>query len=207
MADFWIDVKKVPLADLDLVRQLPGVSEIRPRIQSFATVDLERVAEPLNGMVLSLPDIQQPMINDIVLLSGSYFTDRRRNEVIVNDTFARRQDLHPGTVDSFAREQSPRGVVHCRHGDVERVCVFGGAGIAVARSGTFWRVLRKANLRRRNFRHGWGGESDRRRAVAAVARARDEVLRRSEELLVVVRCLFDHAAERSGLEPIFERRD
>ncbi|HEY2760155.1 MAG TPA: ABC transporter permease, partial [Pirellulales bacterium] len=96
MADFWIDVKKVPLADLDLVRQLPGVSELRPRIQSFATVDLERVAEPLNGMVLSLPDIQRPIINDIVLLSGSYFTDRRRNEVIVNDTFARRQDLHPG---------------------------------------------------------------------------------------------------------------
>ena len=96
MADFWIDVKKVPLADLDLVRQLPGVSEIRPRIQSFATVDLERVAEPLNGMVLSLPDIQRLIINDIVLLSGSYFTDRRRNEVIVNDTFARRQDLHPG---------------------------------------------------------------------------------------------------------------
>ena len=96
LADFWIDVKKVPLAELDLLEKLPGISEIRPRIQSYATVDVERTAEPLNGMVLSLPDIRRPIINDILLLSGSYFTDRRRNEVIVNDTFARQQDLHPG---------------------------------------------------------------------------------------------------------------
>jgi putative ABC transport system permease protein len=96
MADFWIDVKKVPLAELDLIAELPGVSEIRPRIQFFATVDLERVAEPLNGMVLSLPDRQKPIINDIVLRRGSYFTDRRRNEVIVNDAFARKQGLFPG---------------------------------------------------------------------------------------------------------------
>jgi putative ABC transport system permease protein len=96
MADFWIDLKKVPLAELDLLAQLPGVSEIRPRIQSYATVDLERVAQPLNGLVLSLPDVQRPVINDILLLRGSYFTDQRRNEVIVNDTFASKQDLHPG---------------------------------------------------------------------------------------------------------------
>ena len=29
-------------------------------------------------------------------MRGSYFTDRRRNEVLVNDTFARKQGLHPG---------------------------------------------------------------------------------------------------------------
>ncbi|MCC7083627.1 MAG: ABC transporter permease [Pirellulales bacterium] len=96
MADFWIDVKKVPLAELDLVADLPGVSEIRPRITFFATVDLERVAEPLNGMVFSLPDQRKPIINDIFLRRGSYFTDRRRNEVIVNDAFARKQGLFPG---------------------------------------------------------------------------------------------------------------
>jgi putative ABC transport system permease protein len=96
MADFWIDVKKVPLAEMDLIAELPGVSEIRPRITFFATVDLQRVAEPLNGMVFSLPDTQKPMINDIVLRRGSYFTDRRRNEVIVNDAFARKQGLFPG---------------------------------------------------------------------------------------------------------------
>jgi putative ABC transport system permease protein len=58
MADFWIDVKKAPLSELEALAELPGVSEVRPRIQFYATVDLERVEEPLNGMVLSVPDKQ-----------------------------------------------------------------------------------------------------------------------------------------------------
>lgn len=96
MADFWIEVKKVPLAELSSLETLPGVIEIRPRIQFFATVDLERVQAPLNGLVLSLPDHKQSIINDIVLRKGGYFTDRRSNEVIVNDTFARKHGIVPG---------------------------------------------------------------------------------------------------------------
>lgn len=96
MADFWIDLKKVPLADLDLVRDIPGVSEIRARIGYYATVDLERIQEPVNAYVVSLPDQRAPAINDVVLKRGGYFTDRRRNEVLVNESFARNHKLHPG---------------------------------------------------------------------------------------------------------------
>lgn len=96
MADFWIDVKKVPLAELEPVAQLRGVAELRPRIQFFATVDLDDATEPLNGQILSLPDRQEPILNDIVLRQGSYFTDRRQNEVIVNEAFARQHRLRPG---------------------------------------------------------------------------------------------------------------
>ncbi|HXT57411.1 MAG TPA: FtsX-like permease family protein, partial [Pirellulales bacterium] len=96
MADFAVEVKKAPLAELAPLEKIPGVVEIRPRIQFFATVDLPRVAEPLNGIVLSLPDRREPTINDIVLRRGGYFTDTRDNEVILNDAFARRQGLHPG---------------------------------------------------------------------------------------------------------------
>lgn len=96
MADFAIEVKKAPVAELAPLAQLPGVIEIRPRVQFLATVDLERAPEPLNGIVLSLPDRREPVINDIVLRRGGYFSDTRDNEVIVNDAFARRQGLHPG---------------------------------------------------------------------------------------------------------------
>ncbi len=47
-------------------------------------------------MVLSLPDRRKPVIDDIVLRQGSYFTDRRENEVIVNEAFARAHGLAPG---------------------------------------------------------------------------------------------------------------
>jgi putative ABC transport system permease protein len=112
MADFSIELKKAPLAELAALADLPGVEKIRPRIQSFATVDLEsavqqrrgpglwaaleRAEEPLNGLVLSLPDRRQPIVDDIVLRQGGYFTDSRENEVIVNDAFARHHRLRPG---------------------------------------------------------------------------------------------------------------
>lgn len=96
LADFWIDVKKAPLAELATLAESPGISELRSRIQFYATVDLDRVAEPLNGLVLSLPDVREPVINDIVLKRGGYFTERRRNEVIVNNAFAARHGLYPG---------------------------------------------------------------------------------------------------------------
>jgi putative ABC transport system permease protein len=96
MADFSIELKKVPVAELEPITRLPGIGAIRPRIQFGATVALDDVPRPLNGMVLSLPDRQEPVIDDIVLRQGGYFTDRRDNEVIVNEKFAKTHDLKPG---------------------------------------------------------------------------------------------------------------
>jgi len=96
LADFWIDVKKAPLTELSDIAAIPGVSEIHPRIQFLATVDMERAEYPLNAYVVSLPDQRQTIINDVVLKRGGYFTDRRENEVLVNDNFARKHNLHPG---------------------------------------------------------------------------------------------------------------
>lgn len=96
MADFWIDVKKVPLAELDSLRALRGIEEITPRIQFKATVDLDDVFEPINAMVISMPNERRPVLNDVLSQRGDYFTDRRDNEVIVNEKFARSHNLHPG---------------------------------------------------------------------------------------------------------------
>ncbi|MFZ5832457.1 MAG: ABC transporter permease [Planctomycetota bacterium] len=96
MADFSIEVKKAPLTEIDALRELPGVGDIRPRIQFFATVDLEGADRLLNGLVLSLPDRREPVINDIVVRRGHYFTERRQNEVIVNESFAQHHRLQPG---------------------------------------------------------------------------------------------------------------
>ncbi len=96
MADFSIELKKAPLAELRRLAAMPEVAEIRPRIQQYATVDIDGVAEPLNAQVLSLPDRRRSIINDVVIRQGGYFTDRRDNEVIVNEEFARSHRLHPG---------------------------------------------------------------------------------------------------------------
>lgn len=96
MADFWLSVKKVPLAELDRAARLAGIRQIHPRIQFYATVDLEDVIKPLNGLVVSLPDEPEPVINGVVMREGGYFTKRRDNEVIVNDKFAQARNVGVG---------------------------------------------------------------------------------------------------------------
>lgn len=96
MADFWIDVKKAPLAELEAVRALPGVAAIQPRIQFAATVDAEDTEGPLNALVISLPERRGAVLGDVVLKRGGYFSDRRDAEVIVNEAFARAHRLRPG---------------------------------------------------------------------------------------------------------------
>jgi len=97
MADFWIDLKKAPLVEIAALEEIAGVTQITPRIQFAATVDLEDVPKPLNSLVISLPDRRRAVVNGIVLKQGDYFTDRRRNEVIVNAAFARHHGIYPGS--------------------------------------------------------------------------------------------------------------
>lgn len=96
MADFWIDIKKAPLSEIDAVRRLPGMLEITPRIQFKAVVDVPGLDEPVNAIVISMPDRRQPVLNDLVLRQGDYFPDRQENEVIVSEKFATTHRLHPG---------------------------------------------------------------------------------------------------------------
>lgn len=96
MADFSIELKKSPLAEIEEVGRLPGVAAIRPRISFYTTVDLPQALRPINGLVLSLPQRRTATVNDIFLRRGSYFTDQRENEVIVNEAFAKHHKLAPG---------------------------------------------------------------------------------------------------------------
>jgi putative ABC transport system permease protein len=156
MADFSIELKKGPLSEIAAVGRLPGVVEIRPRIVFFATVDLEHKPELINAQVLSLPDRRTSVINDIVLRQGGYFTDRRDNEVIVNEAFARQHRLKPGQwihlilnnrrqelfivgtaissefvylvgPGSIAPDPERFGVFYLKHSYAEEVYAFGGA--------------------------------------------------------------------------------
>jgi putative ABC transport system permease protein len=96
MADFWIELKKAPNSEANRLSTLEGVTEIRTRIQFQATVDIASVPRPINAMVLSLPEQRHRILNDVVMKRGTYFTEHRENEVIINDAFARHHGVSPG---------------------------------------------------------------------------------------------------------------
>ena len=96
MADFSVELKKAPVAAIASLDRIAGISAYRPRITFEVTIDLDGVTRTISGKVLSLPGEREPVINDLVLRQGTYFTGRRREEVIVSDAFARKRGLGPG---------------------------------------------------------------------------------------------------------------
>ena len=96
MADFWVDLKKMPVTELDVLEDLKGISELRARIAFQVIVDLEGVEEPLSGTLLTLPAEPSPVINGILIRSGTYFTAHRQDEVIVSEAFAEARNIAEG---------------------------------------------------------------------------------------------------------------
>ena len=95
-ADFWIDLKKAPEVDALRCADIPGIAEVRALIRHEVICDLDGVDEPVGGLMVSMPEDPQSVINNIVMKSGSYFTPSRRNEVIVGEQFATVRGLSVG---------------------------------------------------------------------------------------------------------------
>lgn len=97
MSDFWTDIQKFPKTELERLAKVVGISDLRARIVMPVTVDLEGEAKPLTGQLVSMPADPEPIINNLVLKRGGYFTSGARDdEVIISNAFAEARGLGPG---------------------------------------------------------------------------------------------------------------
>ena len=96
LADFSLSLKRAPRSALEQVRRHPGVRHLEGRVRIEARVDLPGSPEPITSTALSLPRIRRPVLNDILLVSGTWFEGTRDDQTILNDAFARAHGLHPG---------------------------------------------------------------------------------------------------------------
>lgn len=96
-ADFWVDVKKMPLTEVDRIARLDGVASLEPRISFDVILDVPGVVRPLVGRLLSAPERGfERTINGICLVRGSGFSSDRDEEVILSEEFAQAHGLNPG---------------------------------------------------------------------------------------------------------------
>ena len=94
LAHFVIELERAPRWAIECCKGFSNVKEIEGRITSPVLVDLPSLGEPLAGVVHSLDEGGQ--LDGVLLRSGSRFTGRSRNEVVINDQFAREHGLVPG---------------------------------------------------------------------------------------------------------------
>jgi putative ABC transport system permease protein len=96
VADFWVDVRRAPAAIVERVRGLPNVRGARGRVRESVMLTLPGRPQPVPGTAISMPGSRRPVLNDLHLRRGGWFSGRGGGEVILNDAFARANGLAPG---------------------------------------------------------------------------------------------------------------
>ncbi|MFM7447944.1 MAG: ABC transporter permease [Leptolyngbyaceae cyanobacterium] len=95
-AQVFAQLKRAPLALTEAIRAIPGVGQVQPRIVMEVTLDLPNQREPATGLVVSIPEQQQPILNDLYLRQGRYIESGQPNEVLISEAFASANHLKLG---------------------------------------------------------------------------------------------------------------
>src|SRR6266545_4132788 len=95
-ADVFANLKRSPEPLAARIRAIPGVAASETRIVANVTLDVPGVEEPARGRIISIPERQTSMLNDLHITSGRYIEAGKRDEVIVSGAFSSANDLRPG---------------------------------------------------------------------------------------------------------------
>ena len=95
-ADFEIHLERAPLTAVFKLESLPGVHQVRGRIVKDVNLDIDGEDEPRVGRIISMPNRQRDVLNDLCLMEGRYFSEGKQNEVILSQRFAQANGLKPG---------------------------------------------------------------------------------------------------------------
>ena len=112
-ADVFASLKRAPLSLGSRIASIPGVSQAETRVVVDVTLDVEGLAEPATGRLVSVPDRQRQILNDVALSAGRYIEAGRPDEVIVSEGFAQAHLLRPGS--------TVRAILNGRRRDLEVV--------------------------------------------------------------------------------------
>ncbi|MGB7442977.1 MAG: FtsX-like permease family protein [Coleofasciculaceae cyanobacterium] len=95
-AQVFVSLKRAPEIVAERIEEIPGVGQVRSRVVVEVTLDVPGLEEPATGRLVSIPEQQQPILNDLYLRRGRYIEPRRRDEVLVSEAFAQANTLQLG---------------------------------------------------------------------------------------------------------------
>lgn len=95
-ADVFTHLKRAPNSLADRVAEIPGVASVQTRVVENVSLDVEGLAEPAVGRLVSISERPVSGLNDLYLRSGRYIEPGRTGEVLVSEGFANAHRLRPG---------------------------------------------------------------------------------------------------------------
>lgn len=95
-AHVFANLKRAPEAVAERLREIPGIDRLETRIRAGVKLAIEGFAEPITGLVLSLPDGREGELNRLHLKRGRLPQPYSADEVVLSDTLADAHGLRPG---------------------------------------------------------------------------------------------------------------
>ena len=94
-ADVFAQLKRAPESVAAEVERIPGVAKVQSRIVVEVTLDVAGLEEPATGRLVSIPETGPPVLNDLYIRQGRYIEPQQHDEVLVSESFAEANGLHP----------------------------------------------------------------------------------------------------------------
>ncbi|GMV99141.1 MAG: hypothetical protein AMXMBFR84_02800 [Candidatus Hydrogenedentota bacterium] len=95
-ANFEIMLERAPRTALFKLETLPSVRRVEARIVKDVNVDIEGLDKPRVGRIVSMPETNEGVLNDVVLVEGKYFDEGVTDQVIMSERFAETNGLALG---------------------------------------------------------------------------------------------------------------
>jgi putative ABC transport system permease protein len=95
-AEVFAPLKRAPEAVRERIAAIPGVARVDSRVVALLSIDIEGFNEPVLGLVTSIPDRGEPLLNRLYLRAGRLPEAGREDEVVVSQDFAEAHGFQPG---------------------------------------------------------------------------------------------------------------
>jgi putative ABC transport system permease protein len=95
-AEIFAPLKRAPDSVRQRIAEINGVDKVDTRVVAPLTIDIEDFPDPVTGVITSIPDSGDPLLNRIYLRSGRLVDAGRDDEVVISEPFAEAHGFHPG---------------------------------------------------------------------------------------------------------------
>lgn len=95
-SEVFASVKRAPDRIARKIAAIPGVARVETRIVASVTLDVDGMAEPASGLLISIPERGEPSQNGLYLRIGRSVEPGQAGEVVLNESFANAHNLRPG---------------------------------------------------------------------------------------------------------------
>ena len=96
LARVFGQLKRAPESLVERIEAIPGVARVQTRAIVDVTLDIPGRKEPVTGRLVSIPERQAPMLDDIYIRQGRYIEAGRPDEVLASEAFAKANHLALG---------------------------------------------------------------------------------------------------------------